>query len=121
MSAISDLARASWRTPGFLAAVLQRLSGVALAIFLPMHFIVLGSSVRGAEALESYIAAIDNPAFKVAEWGLVTALSLHLALGIRILAIEWFGYRERGGMVVAAAFFFALAVGLKFLLGAGLR
>ena len=38
---------------GFIAALLHRVSGVALAIFLPMHFLALGTSLHGADALDS--------------------------------------------------------------------
>ena len=35
--------RASHTQPGFLAALLHRLSGIALAIFLPLHFLALAT------------------------------------------------------------------------------
>ena len=36
------LARASRAHPGFVAALVHRLSGLALAVFLPLHFLALG-------------------------------------------------------------------------------
>src|SRR5712672_997827 len=38
---LRHMMRASHTQPGFLAALLHRLSGVALAIFLPLHFLAL--------------------------------------------------------------------------------
>jgi fumarate reductase subunit D len=104
---------------GFVAALLHRLSGVALAIFLPMHFLALATSLQGANALDAFLALTRNPFVKAAEWGLVTALALHLALGLRLLAIELLAWRERSAAIIPAAFAAAVAIGLLFLLNAG--
>jgi fumarate reductase subunit D len=111
--------RASHSRRGFLAALLHRLSGIALAIFLPLHFIALGTALGGADRLESFLALTRNPLVKIAEWGLVTALALHLALGLRVLAIELLAWRERSAAVVPGAVAAAVAVGVLFLLSAG--
>jgi fumarate reductase subunit D len=102
--------------PGFLAAMLQRLSGIALAVFLPMHFIALGTALGGADALQSFLGVTHNGFVRIAEWGLVTALGLHMALGIRVLAIEWLAVQERGAVVVSACVACSVTVGLLFLL-----
>ena len=104
---------------GFVAALLHRLSGVALAVFLPMHFVALATSLQGADALDAFLALTRNPFVKAAEWGLVTALALHLALGLRLLAIELLAWRERSAAIIPAAFAAAVAIGLLFLLNAG--
>jgi fumarate reductase subunit D len=102
--------------PGFLAAMLHRLSGIALAVFLPLHFVALGTALSGADSLQSFLGVTHNGLVRVAEWGLVTALGLHLALGIRVLAMEFFAVRERGAIVVSACVACSLTVGLLFLL-----
>ena len=102
--------------PGFLAAMLHRLSGIALAIFLPLHFVALGTALSGADSLQSLLNVTHGGFVRVAEWGLVTALGLHLALGIRVLAMEFFAVRERGAIVVSACVACSLTVGLLFLL-----
>ena len=102
--------------PGFLAAMLHRLSGIALAIFLPLHFVALGMALGGADSLQSFLGVTHNGFVRVAEWGLVTALGLHMALGIRVLAIEFFAVRERGAVVVSVCVACSLTVGLLFLL-----
>nr|WP_284145631.1 succinate dehydrogenase [Xanthobacter aminoxidans] len=102
--------------PGFIAALLHRLSGVALAVFLPMHFIALGTALSGANALDSFLSVTHSPLVKIAEWGLVSALAVHMALGLRVLAIEWFSFRGHTAGVVAGAIAAGLAVGLLFLL-----
>ena len=53
---------------------------------------------------------------KAAEWGLVVLLSLHLCLGLRVLAIEllpWPGHLKRAMAAGAAA---SLLAGALFLL-----
>lgn len=102
--------------PGFLAAMLHRLSGIALAIFLPMHFIALGTALGGADSLQSFLGVTHNAFVRTAEWGLVTALGMHMALGLRVLAIELFAVRERSALVVSACVACSLTVGLLFLL-----
>ena len=108
--------RASHRQPGFLAALLHRLSGLALAAFLPLHFLALASALRGADALDSILAVTSHPLVKAAECGLVLALSLHMALGLRVLVIEWLPWRERTAAAVSLCLGAALAVALAFLL-----
>jgi fumarate reductase subunit D len=100
--------------PGFLAAMLHRLSGIALAIFLPMHFVALGMALGGADSLQSFLGVTHNGFVRVAEWGLVTALGLHMALGLRVLAIEFLAVR--GAIVVSVCVACSLTVGLLFLL-----
>ncbi len=118
MTAATGALRASRRKPGFVAAALHRLSGVALAIFLPMHFVALGTALGGADRLESFLALTHNSAARIAEWGLVSALALHMALGLRVLAIEFVGVRERTAVTVSLACAAGAAVGLLFLLRA---
>jgi fumarate reductase subunit D len=102
--------------PGFIAAMLHRLSGIALAIFLPMHFVALGTALSGADSLQGFLGVTQNAFARVAEWGLVTALGMHMALGLRVLAIEIFSVRERTALVVSACVACSLSVGLLFLL-----
>lgn len=118
MSATRILRR-SHRRPGFVAALAHRLSGLALILFLPMHFLALGTALRGADRLDDFLALTDAPLIKFLEWGLVTALAFHLACGLRLLAIEFLPRRERTAAAVAICFGLALAAGLAFLLGLG--
>jgi fumarate reductase subunit D len=53
---------------------------------------------------------------KAAEWGLVTLLALHLAGGLRVLALEFLPWRDWAKGLAAAAAGFALAAGLAFAL-----
>ena len=111
--------RASHKQPGFLAALLHRLSGIALAIFLPIHFLALASVLNGAAALDSFLAVTQTPAVKASEGALVVALATHMTLGLRILAIEFFDIRERTVAVLTGCAAAVFAVGAAFLLSAG--
>lgn len=103
------------RTAGWWAALAHRLSGLALAAFLPAHFLMLGLALEGEAALDAGLAYAEIPLVRVAEWGLVTLLALHLSLGLRLLALEflgWAGFRHGWIWGGAAA---SLAVGALFL------
>jgi fumarate reductase subunit D len=81
---------------GYRAFLLHRLSGLGLALFLPLHFLALAQSLRGEAALQSFLKWTDSPLFKFAEWGLVCLLAAHLLGGMRLLLIEfgpWRGLR----------------------------
>jgi fumarate reductase subunit D len=106
-------------TSGRLAALLHRLSGVALALFVPFHFIALATVLNGADALDGFLSLTSDPLVKLSETGLVVALALHMALGLRVLAIEFLGVRERTGTAVSACIGLGFVAGLSFLLNAG--
>ena len=72
----------------WIAAMVHRLSGLALAIFLPLHFLALGLAIDGEAKLESFLRWTDQPLVKFAEGGLVFLLTVHLLGGLRVLVIE---------------------------------
>ena len=104
---------------GSVAALLHRLSGIALAIFVPLHFLALATVLTGADALDSFLSVTRDPLVKLSEAGLITALAVHMALGSRVLAIEFLGVREHTGAAVSACIGIGLVFGLSFLLNAG--
>ncbi len=83
--------------PGYRAFILHRVSGLALALFLPVHFWALGTSLQGAAALDAFVQWTSTPLFKFAEWWLVVLLGAHLFGGFRLLLLEfgrWQGSRK---------------------------
>ncbi len=108
--------RASHAQPGFVAALLHRLAGLALAVFLPLHFFALGAALNGAAALDSFFAVINHPLVKTAEGAIVIALAIHLTLGLRVLAIEFLPLRERTAAVLSVCLAAVLALGVLFAL-----
>jgi fumarate reductase subunit D len=101
---------------GFWAFAVHRISGVALALFLPAHFWALGQAIQGEAALDGFLRWSDRPLVKLAELGLVLLLAAHLAGGLRLLAIEFLSWHDHQKTAVALSAAFALVVGLAFLL-----
>ena len=102
--------------PGYWAFAAHRVSGLALALFLPVHFWALGLALQGDAALDGFLRVTDNAAFKLGEWTLVMLLAVHLMGGVRVLLIEfapWSGPRKN---LIAVAMGCGLAVGLAFAL-----
>ncbi len=78
----------------WIAAMIHRVSGVLLALFLPFHFLVLGLALEGEAALDGFLIWTENPLVKFAEMGLVFLLTIHLLGGLRVLVIENLPWRE---------------------------
>ncbi len=110
---------AAHKQPGYVAALLHRLAGLALAIFLPIHFLALATALNGADALDAFLNITQTPVLKFAEAVIVVALALHMTLGLRVLAIEFLPIREHTIVTVSICLAAALAVGLLFLLNVG--
>jgi len=102
--------------PSYWAFVVHRVSGVALALFLPLHFLALGSALNGAAQLDAFLAWTQQPLVKFAEWGIVLLLAAHLAGGLRLLALEFLPWRDWQKSLAAIAAAVSLAVGLAFAL-----
>ena len=79
----------------WIAALVHRLSGLALAIFLPFHFLTLGFAIEGEASLEKFLRWSDQPLVKLAESGLIFLLIVHMLGGVRVLVIENFAWRDR--------------------------
>jgi fumarate reductase subunit D len=77
------------------AALVHRLSGLALAVFLPLHFLTLGLAIRGEAGLDTFLRWSEQPLVKLAESGLVFLLMVHMLGGIRLLVIENFDWHDR--------------------------
>ena len=98
-------ARQHRRTILWIAALVHRLSGIGLALFLPLHFLVLGLALRSADKLEGFLRLTQIPAFRFAESGLIFLLVVHFLGGLRLLALEnlpWFTAQRRLAVGAAA-------------------
>ncbi len=104
----------------YWAFIGHRLSGIALALFLPAHFFVLGLALRGAETLDSALAFSELPLVKFAEWGLVILLSIHIFFGMRLLILELFPWKNpesaKTSWIIPSAVA-AILIGVVFLAG----
>jgi len=102
----------------WLAALLHRLSGLALAAFLPLHFLALALALKGEIALDGFLRWTANPLVKVAEMGLVFFLSVHVLGGIRILLVENLAWFQGQKQLATGALIGALLLALMFLVRA---
>jgi succinate dehydrogenase subunit D len=101
----------------WIAAMVHRLSGLALAIFLPFHFLVLGLAINGEANLESFFRWTDQPLVKLAEGGLVFLLAVHLLGGFRVLVIENFAWRDGQKQLATLAAAVSVLIAIGFLAG----
>jgi len=92
----------------YWAFVVHRVSGIALALFLPFHFWALANALQ----LEGFLQWTQQPLVKLGEWLIVVALAAHLGGGLRVLALEFLPWRDWQKGLAAAAAAFVLAVGL---------
>ena len=112
--------RNDWRArghAGWWAFAVHRGSGLALAVFLPAHFLVLGQALTGSAALDAVLTWTEQPWVKWSEVALVFLLAAHLCGGLRLLLVEFGGWRAAwqgallavaGGAAVLCALVFAL-------------
>jgi fumarate reductase subunit D len=98
------------RGSSYWIAIVHRVSGIALAIFLPLHFWAVSTALE----LDAFLAWTRQPAVLVAEWGIVVALAAHFAGGLRVLALELLPWQARQKTLAA------LAAGLTALVGLAL-
>lgn len=109
----------SWKKgahPSYAAFVVHRVSGLALAAFLPLHFWALGQAIEGEAALDGFLRWAERPIVKLGELVLVVLLAAHLAGGVRLLLLEFLGWRDWQKTAVAVTAGFSVAAGALFLL-----
>jgi len=104
--------------PTYWAFLAHRLSGVALAAFLPVHLYVLGLALTESSAFAGFISWSNTPVLKFLETGLVVFLAAHLTGGLRLLALEFLEWRDWQKTLVALSCGLSLCTGLVFLLNA---
>ena len=110
--------RSVWRSrnhPNYWAFAAHRISGVVLALYLPVHFYVMGLAVEGEASLDAFFHLAENPLVKLAEALLVVTVAVHVTGGIRLLMIEFLPWRDWQSTVIALTAGASLAVGLVFL------
>lgn len=100
----------------WIAAMIHRISGVLLACFLPLHFLVLGLAIEQEATLDGFLRWTQQPLVKLAETGLVFLLAVHLLGGIRVLLIENLAWRPGQKRIVTVAIGTAGIVAMLFVL-----
>src|SRR5512140_2690724 len=100
--------RRSRNHPAWWAFLVHRVSGIALALFLPVHFLALGTALQGEARLDTLLRCAEQPVVIAGEWGVVILLAAHLAGGLRLLALGRPPWREWQKALAAAAAGFAI-------------
>ena len=96
----------TWRNrdhPAYWASIVHRVTGILLALFLPAHFLALGTALSGDASLDGFLAWTDRPWVKASEVVLVALLAAHLTGGLRLLLIELVGWRRESQAMLLAA------------------
>ena len=106
------------REPLWRAAMIHRVSGVALACFLPLHFLVLGLAIRGEADLDGFLRWTHSPLVKLAETVLVMLLAVHLLGGLRVLVIENMPWRDGQKRMAMAAIVTAVTIACIYIFNA---
>jgi succinate dehydrogenase subunit D len=118
MTSITQIApRAHRRDLFWIAALVHRVSGVLLACFLPVHFLVLALVLTDKAGFDGFIAWTERPLVQAAEAVLVFLLTVHLLGGLRLLLIEYAAWRPGRKEIVALSFGTAAIVALAFYIG----
>ena len=104
--------------PLWYAFLLHRVSGLLLALFLPVHFVVLAQSMTDPQGFSDAIAWSQQPMVKAAEFGLVFLLAVLFFGGLRLLVLELTPWQPWQKGWIAAAVALAFAVACLFLLSA---
>ena len=100
----------------YWAFIVHRVSGIALSLFVPLHFWALGHALEGEAGLQGLMSWSQQPTVKIGEWLIVVALAAHLGGGLRVLALEFLPWRDWQKSLAAAAAALTLGVGLALAL-----
>jgi len=104
--------------PLWLAYIVHRLSGLALAIFLPLHFWVLAMAMTDPARLDGFLHLTEASAVKIAEFGLVFLLAIHMFGGLRLMAMEWLPWSAPQKTLAAGATAASFCIAVLFLMKA---
>jgi fumarate reductase subunit D len=99
----------------FLAFLGHRISGLLLALFLPVHFYVLSLTLDQQSRLDGFLEWSNQPVVKFAEWGLIVLLAIHLTFGLRLLIIENFTWTGQRITLIWAGLTFSVIASAIFL------
>lgn len=89
--------------PLWLAYMLHRVSGLGLALFLPLHFWILALALTDPARLDGVLHLTETGVVKLAEFGLVFLLAVHMFGGLRLMAMEWLPWTPSQKTLAASA------------------
>ncbi|HEX8520787.1 MAG TPA: succinate dehydrogenase, cytochrome b556 subunit [Tepidisphaeraceae bacterium] len=115
-SAISlTIRKYGWRYAGNVAFWIQRLSGVALVLYLILHIHTI-RDLKNPDTFDQALRTFSKPLFKLGEIGLLATVILHALNGIRLTMVDMgVGLTKQRQMF----WYFAIGIGaVMFLAGA---
>jgi fumarate reductase subunit D len=74
-----------------------------LALFLPLHFWVLAMAMTDPLSLDGFLHLTEVGLVKIAEFGLVFLLAVHMFGGLRLMAMEWLPWSPSQKSLAAGA------------------
>ena len=104
--------------PLWIAYILHRLSGLGLALFLPLHFWVLAMAMTNPAQLDGFLNLTDSSIVKLAEFLLIFLLALHMFGGLRLMAMEWLPWSAPQKTLAAASAAISFLIATLFFLQA---
>ncbi len=104
--------------PLWFAFILHRLSGLLLALFLPIHFAVLAMALSDPQKLDQFLRFADLLPVKIVEFVLIFLLAVHVFGGLRLMALEWLPWSGWQKTLAASSVALALFVATVFFLKA---
>ncbi len=109
---------------GMWAFWLHRLTGLAIALYLLMHIVVISSVVGGAKNFDAAMTFLKAPLFILLEMGLIAAILIHGLNGLRIVLFDLgYGVKKQkeifiGAMIIAVVpLVIAFAIALPHIIG----
>ncbi len=100
---------------GMRAFLWQRITGVAIVLYLFLHMTVIGTIARGPEAFDRMLRRVTEPPWLLAplEFLLILIIGFHALNGIRVTVLEFGGLAKhhRASVLVMVVVFVVLAVG----------
>lgn len=75
---------------GMISFMIQRITGIALAVFLVLHILTISAYRHGEKAFNESVGKFDNTFGHFIEYLLLLAVLSHLLNGIRITLVDFF-------------------------------
>ena len=82
--------------PGYVAWILHRVTGLALALYLFMHIWVIHNISQGRQAFNDVMSVVQSPLFHFLEVGLLACVLFHAINGVRVVMIDYAGAADKG-------------------------
>lgn len=103
--------------PMAIASILHRISGVIVFLFIPVLLWMLSASLGSPERFIELQSIITSPLFKFIIWATLSALFLHLLIGVRHLIMDLGVGEHLKSAKFSATFVISLGIILAILLG----